>query len=124
MDTMVTRPEVDTKEPGEDQDDLDEAMPRVELTRRTLLLLGLLAVSSVAFLDFVLPQLADLVAKSKRLGTGDPWWFVAAVAFSPASVLTALGLTYFGVALLENLGFWEAMSDGPVGDMVARLRNR
>ncbi len=49
---------------------------------------------------------------------------VAAVVFSPASVLTALGLTYFSVALLENLGFWEAMSDGPVGDMVARLRNR
>jgi uncharacterized protein (TIRG00374 family) len=85
MDTMVTRPEVDPKEPGEDQDDLDEAMPRVELTRRTLLLLAVLAVSIVAFLYFVLPQLADLEDKSKRLGTGDPWWFVAALGFTVLS---------------------------------------
>ena len=49
---------------------------------------------------------------------------VAAVVFSPGSVLTALGLTYLGIAFLENLGFWEAVADGPVGDMVAKLRNR
>jgi uncharacterized protein (TIRG00374 family) len=85
MDTMVTRPEVDPKEPEEDQDDLDEAMPRVELTRRTLLLLAVLALSIVAFLYFVLPQLADLEDKSKRLGTGDPWWFVAAFGFTVLS---------------------------------------
>jgi CDP-diacylglycerol--serine O-phosphatidyltransferase len=49
---------------------------------------------------------------------------VAAVVYSPGSVLTALGLTYLGIAFLENLGFWEAVADGPVGDMVTRLRNR
>ena len=49
---------------------------------------------------------------------------VAAIVFSPGSVLTALGLTYFGLAILENLGFWDAVADGPVGDMVAKLRNR
>lgn len=48
----------------------------------------------------------------------------AAVSISFAAVLTALGLTYFAIALLENLGFWEAVSDGPVGDVVARLRSR
>ncbi|CAA9589774.1 MAG: CDP-diacylglycerol--serine O-phosphatidyltransferase [uncultured Thermomicrobiales bacterium] len=48
----------------------------------------------------------------------------AAIAISPAAVLTALGLTYFAVALLENFGFWEAVADGPVGDAVARLRSR
>jgi hypothetical protein len=48
----------------------------------------------------------------------------AAVVFSPGSVLTALGLTYLGIAFLENLGFWEAVADGPVGDMMAKLRNR
>lgn len=49
---------------------------------------------------------------------------VAAVAISPAAVLTALGLTYFAIALLENLGFWEAVADGPVGEVVTRLRLR
>ena len=49
---------------------------------------------------------------------------LAAVAISPAAVLTALGVTYFAVALLENFGFWEAVADGPVGDAVARLRAR
>ena len=49
---------------------------------------------------------------------------VAALAISPAAVLTALGVTYFAVALLENIGFWEAMADGPVGEAVARLRER
>jgi uncharacterized protein (TIRG00374 family) len=82
---MVTRPEVEPEEPQEDQDDLDEAMPRVELTRRTLLLLAVLAISTVAFLYFVLPQLADLEHKRKRLGTGEPWWFVAALAFTVLS---------------------------------------
>jgi uncharacterized protein (TIRG00374 family) len=82
---MVTRPEVDPKEPEEDQDDLDEAMPRVELTRRTLLLLAVLGISIVAFLYFVLPQLADLEDKGKRLGTGDPWWLVAALIFTVLS---------------------------------------
>lgn len=49
---------------------------------------------------------------------------VTAVTISPAAVLTALGGTYFMVALLENMGFWGAMADGPVGEAVARLRAR
>lgn len=49
---------------------------------------------------------------------------VAVVVFSPGSVLTVLGLTYFGVALLENFGFWEAVADSPVRDMAARFRER
>jgi CDP-diacylglycerol--serine O-phosphatidyltransferase len=49
---------------------------------------------------------------------------VSMFVFSPGSVLTTLGVTYFSVALLENLGFWEAVGDGPVGDMAARFRER
>jgi CDP-diacylglycerol--serine O-phosphatidyltransferase len=49
---------------------------------------------------------------------------LAAISISLSAVVTALGLTYFAVALLENLGFWEAVSDGPVGEVVARLRSR
>lgn len=49
---------------------------------------------------------------------------VAASLISVSAVLVALGATYFVIALLENLGFWEAVSDGPVGDAMARLRGR
>ncbi len=46
------------------------------------------------------------------------------VAFPAPHVIFALGLTYFVVSLLDNLGFWEAVADGPVGDIVERLRAR
>jgi uncharacterized protein (TIRG00374 family) len=85
MDTMVTRTEVDPPEPDEDQDDLDEAMPRVELTRRMLLLFVVLGISTVAFLYFVLPKLADFEQNREKIGDGDPWWFVAAFLFTVAS---------------------------------------
>jgi uncharacterized protein (TIRG00374 family) len=85
MDTMVMPTEVDPPEPEEDQDDLDEAMPRVQLTRRTVLLFCLLGVSTVAFLYFVLPQLASLEEQGKDIGTGDPWWLAAALAFTVLS---------------------------------------
>jgi uncharacterized protein (TIRG00374 family) len=85
MDTMVMPTEVDPPEPEEDQDDLDEAMPRVQLTRRTILLFCLLGVSTVAFLYFVLPQLASLEEQGRDIGTGDPWWLAAALAFTVLS---------------------------------------
>jgi len=85
MKTMVTPPEVDPQEPGEDQDDLDEAMPRIHVTRRHVLLFALLGISTVAFLYFVLPQLSDLEDDSKKLGEGDPWWLAAAFLFSVLS---------------------------------------
>jgi uncharacterized protein (TIRG00374 family) len=82
MDTMVTPSEVDPPEPEEDQDDLDEAMPRVEMTRRTVLLFVVLGISIVAFLYFVLPQLASFEHNRKKIGDGDASWFIAALAFT------------------------------------------
>jgi uncharacterized protein (TIRG00374 family) len=82
MDTMATPTEVDPKEPEEDQDDLDEAMPRVQLTRRTILLFCVAGAGTVAFLYFVLPQLADFEQKGKDIGTGEPLWFAAAFCFT------------------------------------------
>jgi uncharacterized protein (TIRG00374 family) len=82
MDTMVTPSEVDPPEPEEDQDDLDEAMPRVEMTRRTVLLFVVLGISIVAFLYFVLPQLASFEHNRKKIDDGDPSWFIAALAFT------------------------------------------
>ncbi len=84
MDTTVKPPEVDPPEPDEDQDDLDE-MPRVQVTRKGLVLFGFFVVSSIAFLYFVLPQLADLENTSRRVGEGNRWWLAGAFAFSVLS---------------------------------------
>ena len=78
---MVTPTEVDPKELGEEHD-LDEEMPRVQLTRRKLLLLCLLGAGIVAFLYFVLPQLSDLGEQGRDIGSGDPLWLLAALAFT------------------------------------------
>ncbi len=85
MDTKVKPPEVDPPEPGEDHDDLDEAMPRVHITRRSLVLGGVFIISAVAFLYFVLPQLADLKDQGERVGEGNQLWLAAALIFTLAS---------------------------------------
>jgi uncharacterized protein (TIRG00374 family) len=85
MDTKVKPPEVDPPEPGEDQDDLDEAMPRVQITRRNLVLGLFFIASAIAFLYFVLPQLTDLKDTGERVGEGNRWWLAAALIFTLAS---------------------------------------
>jgi len=84
MDTKVKPPEVDPPEPEEEHDP-DEAMPRVEVTRRSLVVGVFFVVSAVAFLYFVLPQLADLKDSGKRVGEGNRWWLAAALIFTLAS---------------------------------------
>ena len=84
MDTTVKPPEVDPPEPGEDQDDLDE-MPRVQVTRKGVVLFCLFVVAAVAFLYFVLPQLADLEDAGKRAAEGNKWWLGGAALFSVLS---------------------------------------
>jgi uncharacterized protein (TIRG00374 family) len=73
------RPRVDHTQigslPGE------EGMPRVILTRRRAVALGLFVVSVVAFLYFVLPKLAGLGKTWDRLGHGAPGWLAVAAAF-------------------------------------------
>jgi uncharacterized protein (TIRG00374 family) len=85
MDTQVTPPEVDPPEPDEDQDDLDEAMPRVQITRRGLILGAFFIVSVIAFLYVVLPNLANLENTRERIGEGDNLWLGAAVVFTVLS---------------------------------------
>jgi uncharacterized protein (TIRG00374 family) len=84
MDTKVQPPEVDPPEPEEEHDP-DEAMPRVEITRRSLVVGVFFVISALAFLYFVLPQLADLKDSGKRVGEGNRWWLAAAVVFTLAS---------------------------------------
>jgi uncharacterized protein (TIRG00374 family) len=85
MDTKDHPPEVDPPEPDEEQDDLDEAMPRVQVTRRGLVLGVFFVVSAVAFLYFVLPQIADLREQGEQVGEGNRLWLGVALVFTLAS---------------------------------------
>ena len=85
MDTKVKPPEVDPPQPEEEHADLDEAMPRVSISRRSLVLGLFFVVSAIAFLYFVLPQLADLKDSGQRVGDGNRWWLAAALVFTLAS---------------------------------------
>jgi uncharacterized protein (TIRG00374 family) len=85
MDTKVLPPEVHPAEPEEEPHDPDEAMPRVPVTRRSLVIGLFFVVSAIAFLYFVLPELADLKDSGKRVGEGDHWWLAVALVCTLAS---------------------------------------
>jgi uncharacterized protein (TIRG00374 family) len=83
---MEKPPEVDPPEPEEEEDDLDEAMPRVQITRRGALLFCLFVVSAIAFLYLVLPQLTgDLDQTRDKFGEGNRVWLGAAFIFTIGS---------------------------------------
>lgn len=85
MDTTVKPLKGDPAEPDEAQYDLEEAMPRLHVTRRSLVLGVFFVVSAVAFLYFVLPQLADLKAQGEQVGEGNRLWLAVALVFTLAS---------------------------------------
>jgi uncharacterized membrane protein YbhN (UPF0104 family) len=60
-------------------------MPRPQWTRRNLLLALVTVVAIVAFLYFVLPQIAGLDETWKRIERGDRWWLALAAAFTVLS---------------------------------------
>jgi uncharacterized protein (TIRG00374 family) len=60
-------------------------MPRVQVTRRGLVLGGFFVVSAVAFLYFVLPQIADLKKQGEQVGEGNHLWLGVALVFTLAS---------------------------------------
>jgi uncharacterized protein (TIRG00374 family) len=72
---------VDQRELGAD----DEEMPRLRLTRRNLLLGLFFVITVIAFLYFVLPQIAGLDDTWKRLRSGDVWWLAGAFVFTVCS---------------------------------------
>jgi uncharacterized protein (TIRG00374 family) len=100
MDTTVKPPEVDARGP-EEEDDLDEAMPRVQFTRRNLLLFVAFVVSALALLYFVLPQLAGLEDTWRRIDDGDPRWLFAAFVFTVLS-FGGYVLLFRGIFVVEG----------------------
>jgi uncharacterized protein (TIRG00374 family) len=70
----------------------DEEMPRVPITRRQTLLFALFVVSSIAFLYFVLPQVAGLDKTWHRLQEGNSWWMGLALLFEVLSIAGYIGM--------------------------------
>jgi len=59
----------------------DEEMPRVAMTRRTVIAFVIFVAVAVAFLYFVLPKLAGLNDTWGEIKDGDPAWIVAGLCF-------------------------------------------
>jgi uncharacterized protein (TIRG00374 family) len=57
----------------------DEEMPQAPMTRRYALLFGFFVISAIAFLYFVLPQIAGLSDTWDRINRGDPYWLAVAL---------------------------------------------
>lgn len=66
----------------EEVEDHDEDMPRVQFTRRNLVLGFLFILTIVAFLYFVLPKLSGLDETWSKIEEGDPLWLLAALLFT------------------------------------------
>ena len=82
MDRTATAP---IENPNAEPTHHDEEMPRVQITRERMLLAGLFVASAVAFLYFVLPQIAGLGRTWDRINRGDPAWLVLAAVFEGCS---------------------------------------
>jgi uncharacterized protein (TIRG00374 family) len=63
----------------------DDEMPRLRVTRRMLVLGFVFVVVALAFLYFVLPQIAGLEDTWRRIEQGDPWWLAIALVFTVLS---------------------------------------
>jgi uncharacterized protein (TIRG00374 family) len=63
----------------------DDDMPRIRVTRRSLLLGTIFVVAAIAFLYFGLPQLAGLDETWRRLQAGNELWLLGALLFTVCS---------------------------------------
>lgn len=77
----VTEPHLD-EEHGHDE----EEMPRIQITRRQLILTGIFIVAILAFLYFVLPEIGGMKDTWNRVSEGDHAWLAAALAFEILSM--------------------------------------
>jgi uncharacterized protein (TIRG00374 family) len=80
MSTMDRHPEGRPSESEERGRDLEEDAPRLEFTKRHLLLFLVFVLGTVAFLYYVLPQIAGLEDTWERIERGgDPLWLFVAL---------------------------------------------
>jgi uncharacterized protein (TIRG00374 family) len=82
MSATEKHPEGDLPEPELELRDLDEDAPRLEFNRRNVLLFLIFVVATIAFLYYVLPQIAGLEDTWERIEQGDPLWLIGAFLFT------------------------------------------
>jgi uncharacterized protein (TIRG00374 family) len=71
---------------------VEEEMPRVQVTRRSMWLFALFVVTALAFLYLVLPQLGGVRHTWDRLNDGDSWWIGVAVALQVAAMASYIAI--------------------------------
>ena len=81
---------------------LDDEMPKVRFTRRTLLVGIVFILLALAFLYWGLPRITGLEDTWHRIEEGDPWWLALALGFTV--------LSFVGYVLLFQYVYVEAGS--------------
>jgi uncharacterized protein (TIRG00374 family) len=82
----MTSAPVDVPDARPPEDHADEEMPRVVITRQRALIFGVFVLSAIAFLYFVLPNIAGGTSESiHNLGDGDPVWLGVALVLEGVS---------------------------------------
>jgi uncharacterized protein (TIRG00374 family) len=79
--TAIRRMSAKRTHPGHPPEPDDDA-PRLEFTRRHVLLFGVFIAATIAALYFVLPQIAGLEDTWERIERGDPLWLFVALVFT------------------------------------------
>jgi putative heme transporter len=71
---------------------VEEEMPRVQVTRRSMWIFALFVVTALAFLYIVLPQLGGVKHTWDRLNEGDSWWIGVAVTLQVTAMASYIAI--------------------------------
>lgn len=115
-----------TSGPYVEEDHDDEEMPRIHVSRRTLVLGSMFIVVTVALLYLLLPRISGVESTWHRIEDGDPWWIALGALFSVLSfggyVLAFKGVYVpAGDPVERRLGFAESYQITMAGLAATRL---
>jgi uncharacterized membrane protein YbhN (UPF0104 family) len=102
----------------------EEEMPRVQLTRRRVIVGVLFVLSAVGFFYFVLPQIAGVGGTVHRLQRGDRWWIAAGVvleALSFAAYVVLFQAVFVRARERSRIGWRESYLITMAGVVATRL---
>ncbi|HEY2632922.1 MAG TPA: lysylphosphatidylglycerol synthase transmembrane domain-containing protein [Solirubrobacteraceae bacterium] len=71
---------------------IEEEMPRMQVTRRSMWLFALFVVAALAFLYFVLPQLGGVKHTWDRLNDGNSWWIAVAIVLQVTAMASYIAI--------------------------------